>query len=73
MKGILEFNLPEEEYEFQIASKANNAHWALRSIDERLRTWLKHGHQFKDADDAVRGIRDELNKIMIDNNAYCDD
>ena len=43
MKAILEFNLPEDEEQFNVASKGMD--WALVvwDIDQLLRNKLKHG------------------------------
>ena len=43
MKATLEFNLPEDQEEFEIASKAMD--WALMvwGIQEQIRTWNKYG------------------------------
>ena len=64
MRAILEFNLPEEKCEHLIAVHAMG--WALTAwdMDAMLRTWLKHGHEFKDADVAIESIRDSLHEIL---------
>ena len=43
MKAILEFNLPEEEEQFNVASKGMD--WALIvwELDQNLRNKLKYG------------------------------
>jgi len=43
MKAILEFNLPEDQNEFEVASKAMD--WALLvcDIQEQIRKWSKYG------------------------------
>ena len=43
MKAVLEFNLPEEKWEFQRASNASEAWCALHDLDAELRNMLKHG------------------------------
>ena len=42
-KATLEFNLPEENEEFKIATSAINYLSALIDIDQMLRSWDKHG------------------------------
>ena len=43
MRGVLEFNLPEEEYEFYLASSAGKLANALRDIGHFLRNKEKYG------------------------------
>ena len=64
MKAKLEFTLPEEKCEHIIAVHAMG--WALTAwdMDAMLRTWLKHGNEFKDADTAIESIRDSLHEIL---------
>ena len=54
MKAILEFDLPEEEYEFNRAVQSKNLSGAMLDIEHQLRSWYKYGHEFKDADEAVK-------------------
>jgi hypothetical protein len=64
MKAILEFNLPEDIIDFTKATKAQDYFHALWDIGVQLRSWEKHGHSFKDADDAVVQIREDFYKVM---------
>jgi hypothetical protein len=57
MKAILEFDLPEEQLEFETANNAQNMKGLVWDFGEQLRGWDKHGHNFKTADDAVDKIR----------------
>ena len=43
MKATLEFNLPEEQSEFERATKGGEAFLALWDIDMELRNMVKHG------------------------------
>ena len=43
MKAVLEFDLPEEKWEFQRASNASEAWCALYDLDAELRNMLKYG------------------------------
>ena len=60
MKGILEFDLPTDENDFLICSRALD--WALVvwDLNEQLRSYLKHGHSFGSADEALEVIRESL-------------
>ena len=65
MKAILEFNLPEEEEQFNVASKGMD--WALIvwDIDQLLRNKLKHGAPTHHVH-LLEEIRDTLNDMIID-------
>jgi hypothetical protein len=59
MKATLEFDLPEDNCEFRLASRGMD--WALvvhEIVNVRLRAWLKYGHEFKTADEALEAVRD---------------
>ena len=61
MKAILEFNLPEEEEEFNAANKAMD--WALLAwdIDQFIRNKIKYE---QDRDGILQLVRDRLNFNM---------
>ena len=58
MKAILEFNLPEDEEQFNTASKGMD--WALVAwdMDQILRDKLKHGDLFPNTRAELEKIRD---------------
>ncbi len=60
MKAILEFNLPEEQSEFNTAVKGEKFESALYAIDNACRGWLKYGHEFEDTADALQAVRDMI-------------
>ena len=66
MKAILEFNLPEDEEQFNTASKGMD--WALVAwdMDQILRDKLKHGDLFPNTRAELEEIRDTLNEMVID-------
>lgn len=53
MKAILEFQLPEETYEYETINKAKAYKAIVEEIRETLRTYRKHGHEFESADDVI--------------------
>lgn len=53
MKATLEFNLPEDDADFKLASAAVEMHSALFEIRSELRRFLKYGHTFKTPDEAL--------------------
>lgn len=65
MKAKLEFDLPEDEEQFNVASKAMD--WALIAwdIEQQCRDWVKYdNHQFKTIEEALQGVRDIINEAM---------
>ena len=65
MKAILEFNLPEDEEQFNVASKGME--WALVvwDIDQLLRNKLKHGAPTHHVH-LLEELRDTLNNLVED-------
>jgi hypothetical protein len=73
LKSILEFNLPEEEREFLLASRAQLMSSVLHDIDQDLRNYLKYENPeyFKTAEELAQYIRQQytipaLNQINPD-------
>lgn len=70
MKAILEFNLPEETEEFQMATQAAKMHHTLWEIDQWLRTNTKYApddineHTYK----AYEECREQLHQFLNGNN-----
>jgi hypothetical protein len=64
MKSIFEFNLPEDQREYEIMSKSLKTQSFLWEFSQQLRAWYKYGHEFKDADDALNQIRDEFYRLL---------
>ena len=63
MKAILEFNLPEDEEQFIVASKSMD--WALLvwDLDQMLRKLVKY-HPEEYDHKALDHIREEIHNIM---------
>lgn len=72
MKGILEFNLPEDKEDFQLAQKAINYSIAIDDFDNYLRAELKYNeHSYTLKERALLTfIRDRFNKICREAGAY---
>lgn len=69
MKVILEFNLPEEEFECREAMSGHNMYGALWDLDNELRSKLKHG--LGGLDKASPGrvlewVRGRLHELLAD-------
>ena len=69
-KATFTFNLPDEENEYKVMSKAQNTQRMLWDFSQQLRSWQKYHHDFKSADDALDKIREEfynlLNQYQVD-------
>jgi len=57
MKATLEFQLPEESREHLLASQAAEMSYAMAELKHKLHGWLKHGHEFKTADEAIAAAK----------------
>jgi hypothetical protein len=66
MKKILEFNMPDDEFDFKMANNGVYYHTVLVKLDQTLRNYLKYGHTFETTDKALQSIRDELRVLMED-------
>lgn len=64
MKAILEFNLPEEEREYQIANQAKDMLCVIGNLEDALRSYLKYGHTFKTPEEALQAIRTRLHEEL---------
>ena len=67
MKAILEFNLPEEQEAHYEAVNGSAFRYCLQELDEELRVWLKYGHEFKSAGEALEAARKHLRQFIHDN------
>ena len=73
MKAILEFNLPEDNDDFTMATKATSYSLALWEISQFLRSEIKYNEQLsEDAYDQVVKIREKFHDILNDNNISLD-
>lgn len=68
MKATLEFNLPDEQEDFDLCVKANKMHYALFEFDSHLRSILKYEDNLSEETyDKVQSIRDRLYDVCIEN------
>ena len=65
MKAILEFNLPEDQKQFEIANQSADMYAVICDLAESLRSYRKHGNDFENVNEALDAIHtilyDELN------------
>ena len=62
MKATLEFNLPEDQREFEIANQSKDMLCIIGNLEDTLRSYLKYGHQFKTPEEALQAIRTRLHE-----------
>lgn len=74
MKAILEFNLPDDEQEYNLANNAMNFWNVLWELDQELRANTKYAPDDMTDDDydAYQKIRETLHELMRDNNVSLD-
>jgi hypothetical protein len=72
MKATLEFTLPEDQNDYEVAIQAQRVQAFLYDFSQQLRSWYKYHHDFKDADDALIQIRDEFYKLSNEHSINLD-
>ena len=69
MKAILEFNLPEDQPEFNTAIKGSDWKHVCWEMDQLLRKHLKYDDDLKEDEvKMLQYVRDEFWKFMNENN-----
>ncbi len=64
MKVTIEFNLPDDEYEYRNSVKANEMYNALWDIKQELRNALKYGELNDSEYKAVESMQDKFFEIL---------
>lgn len=72
MKAILEFNLPEDQHEYDLAVQSQRLHSFLWDFSQQLRSWYKYHNDFKDSNDALDKIREEFYNLLNQHNINID-
>lgn len=72
MKATFEFNLPEDQHEYEVMNQASKMQSFLWDFSQQLRSWYKYHHDFKDANDALNQIRDEFYRLLNDHEVNID-
>lgn len=74
MKAILEFNLPDDQVEFDLANNGRNFWSVLWELDQDLRAKTKYAPDDlpQDKYDAYQEIRDKLYELLSENNVSFD-
>ena len=72
MKAILEFNLPDDQNEFDLAIQGSKMYLALWDISQELRTLWKYEELNEDEWNMVERIRDKFYEILDENQIKLD-
>jgi hypothetical protein len=72
MKATIEYNLPEEQYEWDNAIKADAMYSALYDISQELRTLWKYEELSEEEWKMVERIRDKFYDILNKNQINLD-
>ena len=72
MKAILEFNLPDDQYEYDMASKGVAMYNVLWELKSELRSMLKYGDLPDAQYEIVEKIQDFLISSLNDNEINLD-
>lgn len=70
MKAVLEFDLPEDNYDFQAAINGNNYKSAIYNFDQLLRSEMKYKELSDETYKAYKYCREELRKILEEENLF---
>lgn len=73
-KAILEFNLPDDQQEFNLAANGFKFWTVLWELDQELRAKTKYAPDDlpQDKYDAYEEVRDKLRELMSENNISFD-
>ena len=70
MKAVLEFDLPEDNKDFQAAINVHNYKSAIWDFDQLLRSEIKYKDLSEDTYKAYKFCREELRKILEQDNLF---
>ena len=70
MKAVLEFDLPEENTDFQAAINGHNYKSAIWDFDQLLRSEMKYKELSDDSYKSLKWCREELRKILEQDNLF---
>ena len=71
MKATLEFNLPEDEHEFKMATTGASMHSVLWDMDQWLRAQYKYmpdNEYSEDKYNAYESAREHLHQLLVEYN-----
>lgn len=70
MKAVLEFDLPEENQDFTDAINGRNYRSCIWEYDQLLRSEIKYKELPEETRQAYKFCREQLRKILMDDNIY---
>jgi len=74
MKAILEFNLPEDKQDFNLATKASDWWYVCWRMDQYLRKRVKYDESItEDQREVYEDMRGELWRMMHESNVSFDE
>ena len=74
MKAILEFNLPEDKSDFNLAIKGSDWWYVCWQMDQYLRKKIKYDETLsEDVHNTYEDVRDELRRMMNESNVSFDE
>ena len=73
MKAILEFNLPDDQHEFDLAIQGSKMYLALWDLSQELRSmWKYQAYNTEEEYAIVETIRDKFYEILQEHNINLD-
>ena len=72
MKATFEFNLPEDQHEYDVMNQSSKVQSFLWDFSQQLRSWYKYHNDFKDANDALDKIREEFHRLLNEHQVNID-
>ena len=67
MKATLEFNLPEEQVEFNLAVNGNKWSFVAWKVDQELRSKIKYSESITEEQrDIYQEVRNLINEFMLE-------
>lgn len=67
MKATIEFNLPEDKYEYDLANKSSSLLSCLMEFEQEIRKIYKYEDLKQNQLEIVEKIRDKFYEILQDN------
>jgi hypothetical protein len=67
MKATIEFNLPEDKYEYDLANKSSSLLSCLMEFEQEIRKIYKYEDLKKNQLEIVEKIREKFYEILQDN------
>lgn len=63
---VIKFKLPEENQDLQLAQRGKDYFCVIWDTLQEIRSYLKHGHEFKTPEEALEKIRETLYQAQIE-------